>query len=120
MSGDLQYYKNLEKLLIAKINGLVEDEQRIRDKFPPNTCAQERLNELLNPILNEISKHNAALQRVQWVIKEAAKTNAQRRSERINELRTGMNRLRGKGGKDGKDGYAGTKGRTPDPNKKCK
>jgi hypothetical protein len=120
MSGDLQYYKNLEKSLIAKINDLKKGEQRYRDKFPPNTCVQEKLNELLKPILNEISKHNAALQKVQWVIKEAAKTNAQRRVERINELRTRMNQLRGKDGKDGSIGMKGEKGRAPDPNKKCK
>lgn len=117
MSGDLQHYKNLERLLIEKINDLKEDEQRYRDKFPPNTCSQEGLNELLKPILYQISQYNEKLQKVQWVLNKAQKTNAQQLGERINELRTRTNQLRGK---DGYAGMKGKKGRTPDPNKKCK
>jgi predicted transcriptional regulator len=116
VKGDLQYYKNLERALIEKINGLKEEERKYRERFPANTCVQQRLNELLKPILDEISKHNATLQKVQWVIKEAAKTNKQRLAEEIDRLRQGaQSKLKGKNGRDGRVGKNGVNAES----KKC-
>jgi len=95
-----------EQLLINGIKSLQEKEAKLRETYPPNACAQERLNELLNPVLDQIRRACDALQKIRDQ-KSAARQQAENQ----------RTKLRGATGKTGREGKSGPDGLRPDPTK---